>query len=224
MLRVLPVALWLCVSEKLRFGPVVVRFGDGGLISYDRIQTFSERGHQGPDDFMLTPQDMSTLQSISSQAAHYWTQSLFATMRDRFVRACTDRLPDDAIIDLSVAIESLYLDNDQNKGRNAARRGATFVSPSATLAHEYVKLRAFYLARNMILHEGVQAPVINLRDGIQFDTTAIRDVGFAHLRTALKVLLASPAEVVKSKRQFVHDREAAAVVHEARFRAEDARF
>lgn len=204
---IVPGALLLSVDRRLCFGPrFQVTLPDSRLdpvldlpvIHYDRLYS----GGLPPASarvIKLESADVPVLRTTVEQLAAHWIsvrnaagKEPLAAAYNRFIRACLDDRDDDALIDLSIALEGLYLDGDSDKGRLIARRGATFVGPDpATRAVEYRQLRAFYKARNAILHDGVRSPAVSAQ-GQTFDLPQLVAAGFDHVRAAIRKILGIP--------------------------------
>lgn len=207
-LRVLPIAMVITVSPRLKFGPSIfleIENNDKRIAVqlYDQIHTLW-RAHCKPDDFRIDSATIEDLRRTFKQLINHWGETILIIPLDRFVRACSDKRADDAIIDLSVALEYLYVDGKEAKGENIARRGACLVGTNVQERERtYVDLRAFYCARNLILHEGIPSPSLRLKHGRILGADYWRDTGFSHLATAFKKMLGDPKLASKTKKEFV---------------------
>ncbi len=152
---ILPIALFMVHGPIFRFGPMVVVDTDGGLEPRvqlhrrDRLSTW-ERGHWRR--VSIADSQMDDVRVVLANLIDHWmVASPVTSARQRYARACIDDDIDDALLDLSIALETLYLNRrDVQKGRPGGRRGASFVAPSDPIKRrsDYELLRAFYEARN----------------------------------------------------------------------------
>lgn len=208
-LRVLPTALLIMVSPLLKFGPAIhLRIGDDAkelaAIVYDRLCTLLP--HCKPDDFIINNNDLTVLRQLFAQLAKNWKASILEISIDRFIRACSDKLVEDAIIDLSIALEYIYLDNDPEKGENIARRAAVFIGKYPPEREEiYVNVRTFYWGRNKIMHKDIVRPTVILKNNRTIDSNQMQYIGFYILSKTFIELLNDPYLLNKTKGQLVSE-------------------
>ena len=206
-LRFLPVIMLIVVSPYLKFGPsCFLKIEEGNRevvgVSYDQLETIM--AHMTPDDFVIL--DNANIKELREFFENF-LDNLFAKIldisRDRFVRACLDKKEDDGIIDLSIALESLYGGNKDN----IARYGASFIAMNAQEREIIYADLATFWARNKIMHEGVAFPRITLENGRLLDTKEIRHCGFLHCARAIRKMVENPFWQGKSKREVLNHYE-----------------
>jgi hypothetical protein len=203
-LRVLPILMLILISPHLKFGPSVFLKIEAGktevvAVVYDQLHIVSP--HVTPNDFVkLNEVGIDKLREVFEKLVHNLFANILDIPRDRYVRACLDRRADDGIIDLSIALESLY----GGKKDEIARRGASFLGSDV---HEreliYTDLLVLFWARNKILHEGIVDPNITLEDGRKLDPNKIINNGFLHCANILKKMLDYPFWQGKTKREIL---------------------
>lgn len=197
-LRLLPAVMLIVISPFLKFGPSVffkIEEGKTELVAtvYDQLHTL------GPDihvyDFVaLSNEKTGELKEIFEKLLQNLFPNILDIPRDRYIRGCLDKKDDDGIIDLAIALESLY------GGKNIACRGASFIGASHQEREKiYTDISAIFWARNKILHEGVAYPNVTLEDGRVLDVREIRNGGFYHCAQALKKMLMDPFWLGKTK-------------------------
>lgn len=130
-----------------------------------------------------------------------WLEDLLVIPKDRFVRACCDNRDDDGIIDLSIAIESLY---GANKNDISCRVASFIGSNSQERERIYSNITTLFWARNKILHEGVSSPNISLEDGRNLDIKQIFYDGCLHCAQVIRKLIETPFWKGKTKRNVSH--------------------
>jgi hypothetical protein len=200
-LRILPVLMLIIISPFLKFGPsIFLKIEEGKTenvaILYDQLHTLT--AHIPPGDFItLINDETKELHEIFDKLVENLFPNILDIPRDRYLRACLDKKEDDGIIDLSIALESLYGGNKDG----IARRGASFMGASHQEREKiYSDLVALFWARNKILHEGIAYPNITLEDGRVLDVKGIRNGGFYHCAQALKKMLTEPFWQGKTKK------------------------
>jgi hypothetical protein len=204
-LRILPVVMLIVISPFLKFGPSVflkIEEGKTKLVGtlYDQLHTLTPLIH--PDDFVgLINEETKKLQEIFEKLLQNLFPNILDIPRGRYIRACLDKKEDDGIIDLAIALESLYGGNKEN----IARRGASFIGAShQDREKNYTDIAALFWARNKILHEGIAYPNITLENGRALDVKEIRNGGFYHCAQALKKMLMDPFWQGKTKREVLN--------------------
>jgi hypothetical protein len=200
-LRILPEVMLMVISPFLKFGPsIFLRIEEGKTelveISYDQLHTLTPHIHI--DNFVgLSNDNIGELKEIFEKLLQNLFPNILDIPRDRYLRACSDKREDDGIIDLSIALESLYMGNKDS----IARRGASFIGASPQEREKiYSDLVALFWARNKILHKGIACPNITLEDGRVLDVKEIRNGGFYHCAQALKKMLTEPFWQGKTKK------------------------
>lgn len=200
-LRILPAVLLLSVSPRLKFGPEFFVHSDGeipGILFDDYAYPHMDRLHCMPTDFIVDHHTIDLVRAnLIKMVAHIDAPILTIPVR-RFTRACLDKLQDDAIVDIWIAIESIFMSNSVE---DIASKCASF------LADDEVSRRDIYLdmwvlgrGRNMIMHQGTESPIIALKDGRTFGVREIADKGFLLLSSVLRKILADITLVTLHKR------------------------
>lgn len=91
-----------------------------------------------------------------------------------------------------------------NNKENIACISANFVATnSAAREKAFIDLYGFGLARNIILHQGIDKPVIPFKDGSELNTEELRDLGLSYLATVLKKILSDTDLLNNEKRTIV---------------------
>lgn len=203
-LRILPAAMLIVISPFLKFGPSVFLKIEEGKTErvatlYDQLHTLTP--HIPLDDFVgLSNEKAGELKEIFEKLLQNLFPNILDIPRGRYIRACLDKKEDDGIIDLAIALESLYGGNKEN----IARHGAIFIGASPQEREKiYTDLAAILWARNKILHEGIAYPNITLEDGRALDVTEIRNGGFYHCAQALNKMLMDPFWQGKTKKDII---------------------
>ena len=191
-LRVIRLALLLYLGEEVGVGATVhMREVPGEKTTapiivfprWAREQTFSR-----PDNYVIRPHDVAPIKSLFENLVLGLKNPLLDVPLRWLSKACEDRaIPSDAVLSLSIALEALYLGGEREKAKNLAQRGAAYVGlDAASRQHQYVHLACFYRARNSIVHEGEQYPIVYAGPGGSKDVVGLRDFGFSHAREAIK--------------------------------------
>ena len=200
-LRILPIVMLILISPLLKFGPsffLKIEAGKTELVAtlYDQLHTLPVP--IPPNEFVrLLDEELKGLYEIFDKLVENLFPNILDIPRDRYLRACLDKREDDGIIDLSIALESLYRGNKDS----IVRRGASFIGASHQERERiYSDLVALFWARNKILHKGIAYPNITLEDRRVLDVKGIRNGGFDHCAQALKKMLMEPFWQGKTKK------------------------
>jgi hypothetical protein len=204
-LRILPAVMLIVISPFLEFGPSIslkIEEGKTELVAtvFDQLHTLTPHIHLY--DFVgLSDEKTGELKENFEKLLQNLFPNILDIPRDRYIRGCLDKKDDDGIIDLAIALESLYGGNKEN----IARRGASFIGASHQEREKnYTDLAVLFWARNKILHEGIAYPNITLENGRTLDVKEIRNGGFYHCAQALKKMLMDPFWQGKTKKDILN--------------------
>lgn len=229
-LRVFKIALLLHFGEGVQFGPDVhiskqlQRYAIGPII-YRGGELSQIMPVCRPDEFIISQADVFPLQTLFEQLVNGFKAPLLRIPIDRFIKAVVSKAnPSDAIIDQSIALEALYLqENDSKKQKPLASRGAAFLGvDDASRKQIYCYLRCFYQARNSVIHEGKEHPTVALKSGASKGCVELRDWCFTHLREAIRKLLSDNKYLIMDKGSFVNELKNSAKVWASQFQRIDS--
>lgn len=203
-LRLLPFAMLVIVSTLLKFGPAVILKIENNKKEkvghiYDQLHTLIRM--ELPENSIVIDVGMiKELKQFFEKVIDYWLENLLVIPIDRFIRACLDKREDDGIIDLCIALESLYGGKKGRKEGSIACRVASFIGVKCEERERiYSDIEALFWARNEIVHKGVVSLNIELEDGRALDTKKILSGGFLHCAQALRKMLENPFWLGKTK-------------------------
>jgi hypothetical protein len=202
-------------ASIVKFGPFLHLESEDGegwkivVIHWDQFSSIV-RDHTRPDQFSITEEDIVEVRRNFEQLMK-WGAATLEVPLDWFVRACTDQKSENAIIDVSIALECLYSSNAESR----ACEGACFVGKnSAEREQIYEKLLVLKKARAQIMHEGITSPEIMLKsDGSVMRERQMRDFGISYLALALKKILNAPGYEAKSMRDLRNESKYQARIH-----------
>ena len=157
VLRVFRHALILYFGEQVGIGGMVELRQSGTEETAPMIlmpRWSRERTFSSPDHYEIQAHDVRPITILFENLVARHASSLLSVPLRWLSSACEySASPADAIIALSIALEALYLDRDPDKGESLARRGSAFLGvDEPSRQHHYIHLRAFYRARNQIVH------------------------------------------------------------------------
>ncbi|MFH1560130.1 MAG: hypothetical protein ABID84_01785 [Chloroflexota bacterium] len=150
-----------------------------------------------PNQYLIREADVVPLKTLFEQLGAATDAPLVPTLIRWFHKAVEDSaLPADAVINLIVALEALFLDGDYKKAVTLAERGAVFLGiDGPTREKHFVNLHALYRARNKVLHEGNEYPTVQLTTGREITIVELQEYGFAYVRDALRKMLEAPGQI-----------------------------
>ena len=214
-IRLFRIVSILFFGENVQFGPEVSikKLEDGSLDGIVGWVRNTERFPMcRPDEYHITGDNIEELKTLFKRLIQGFKSPLLKIPLDRLVLAKSRRAsPSDCIIDQSIALEALY-------GDPMAQRGAIFLGTSEQdVQYIYISLRSLYLARNQILHEGIDNPIIQLKDYTTQNSVQLRDWCFEHLRKAISRLLANSKYYAMDKSSFIHELRNSIKLHRSQF-------
>lgn len=221
-LRIFRIALILFFGETVKLGPIVhiskcAERAQVDAVSYPRVLPWP---NCPPDEFVITPDVVPGLHAVFDQLVKGFKAPLLRIPIERLISAAETRGPSsDAIIDQSIALEALFLQKHDPKGKALRERGAAFLGsvPATQREETYRKLGCFYKARNRIIHEGEERVTVGLRSGYAITSVQLRDWCFKYLRKVIRRLLAEDRYLSMNKKTFVSELRSAAKVHASEF-------
>ena len=231
-LRAFKITLALYFGERVLFGPdahvskQLQRYTIGPIV-YRGGQLSQIAPVCKPHEFTITQDDVTHLRTLFEHVVRGFKARLVRVAIERFITASRSvAVPSDTIIDQSIALEALYLEkNDRKKQKPLAKRGATFSGVnSANREQIYLNLRCFYQARNSVIHEGEEHPIIVLKGGVSKGCVELRDWCFQYLRDVIRKLLGDNKYLQMEKRCFIQQLDKTAKQWASDFACIDGQF
>lgn len=214
--RVLVDALLLYCGENIEVG---AKFeceyygkGNANLISKLYGGVFNDRA-MGHNEMSLTNEQVLRLKGLFSLLMNVYDSHFIQIPLTFYREACVSRaIPWKIAVYLTIALESIFLIGESNKAFELAKRVADFLSHDNH--HEddiYREVFALYKYRNAIVHDGNQAPVVQVtesRTGIQFEfnCTDLTRSGYNTVRRCMRKILDTQMLDKQKLLRLVHSR------------------
>lgn len=148
------------------------------------------------DQTKLSIRDAEKIKSIFEKLINNHKIDLIAIPLSFYKRSCEVKaIPYEALLMYTIAMEALFLKNDNEKAKAIAIRCGTFLSnkTGANPNDIYREVFSIYKTRNYIVHEGLSYPKIQVTDKSSntwvFDCVTARDITLNYLCQSLVAAL-----------------------------------
>lgn len=158
----------------------------GGLFRKDNL---------GFNRIDLTEEQVPQLKRLFLQLMQAYESHFIEVPLTFYREACVSKaVPWKRAVYLTVALECFFLDQERNKSEELAKRVADFLAEDSDSEDTtYQQIFALYKARNAVVHDGIERPVVVLTDSsgelVKFDCASLTEKGSIILRRcAMKML------------------------------------